>query len=134
MPVDVATAAQVHAALAWIVVLLTVTVALLLRAFDGPPSLRRSTRDLLVVLLAQGALGYVQYATDLPEVLVGLHLLGSALVWIAVLRLLLALRDRGLPEGDGTETADGADGTAAAAVPTPAGAGREKPAAATAGS
>jgi cytochrome c oxidase assembly protein subunit 15 len=145
MPVDVATAAQIHAALAWIVVLLALTVSLLLRVFDGPPSLRRSARDLLLVLLAQGVLGYVQYATDLPEVLVGLHLLGSALVWIAVLRLLLSLRDRGLPEADGTENAaaDGtedsaADGTEdsaadegpAADVPAPVDAEREQHAAA----
>lgn len=46
------------------------------------------------MLLAQGVIGYVQYFTDLPEVLVGLHMLGSALVWIAVLRVLLSLRER----------------------------------------
>ena len=35
----------------------------------------------LVVALAQGAIGYTQYFTKLPEVLVGAHLLGATLVW-----------------------------------------------------
>lgn len=47
-----------------------------------------------MILLLQGAIGYVQYLTDLPEILVGLHMLGSCLVWIGVVRLLLALRER----------------------------------------
>jgi cytochrome c oxidase assembly protein subunit 15 len=49
---------------------------------------------LFLILLAQGVIGYVQYFTNLPEVLVGLHMLGSALVWIGVLRVLFALRER----------------------------------------
>ncbi|MCF6523375.1 heme A synthase [Streptomyces sp. JJ36] len=97
MPVEWRTVAQLHAELAWAVVVLTVAVWLVLRVFDAPPGPRARARELLLVLLAQGALGYVQYLTELPEVLVGLHLLGSVLVWIAVLRLLLSLRERGLP-------------------------------------
>ena len=65
-----------------------------LKAVDAPAGPQRRTRDLFLVLLAQGVIGYVQYFTDLPEVLVGLHMLGSCLVWIAVLRVLLSLRER----------------------------------------
>lgn len=97
MPVDWKTVAQLHADLAWVVVGLTLALWFVLRAVDAPPGPRRSARDLFLVLLAQGAIGYVQYFTDLPEVLVGAHLLGSTLVWIAVLRVLLSLRDRGEP-------------------------------------
>lgn len=39
-------------------------------------------------------IGYVQYFLKTPEILVGLHMLGSCLVWIAVLRVLLSLRER----------------------------------------
>ena len=46
---------------------------------------------LLGVELAQGAVGFVQYATDLPVVLVGVHLLGAALG--------LGLRDVGTAAG-----------------------------------
>jgi cytochrome c oxidase assembly protein subunit 15 len=128
MPVGLETAAQVHAALAWIVVALTLAVWLLLRAFDAQEGPLRRTRELLTVLLAQGVIGYVQYFTELPEVLVGLHLLGAALVWIAALRLLLSLRERGLPQGgtaaDGAAAAGPASGTATAVpearLPAPA--------------
>ena len=65
-----------------------------LRAVDAPEGPRARSRDLLLVLLAQGVIGYVQYFTELPELLVGLHMLGSALVWITVLRVLLSLRER----------------------------------------
>lgn len=58
------------------------------------------------MLLAQGVIGYVQYFTDLPEVLVGLHMLGSALVWIAVLRVLLSLRERPLGTAEVPAQAD----------------------------
>jgi cytochrome c oxidase assembly protein subunit 15 len=49
---------------------------------------------LLVVELAQGLIGFVQYFTGLPVILVGFHLLGACLVWIAALRLLLATSTR----------------------------------------
>jgi cytochrome c oxidase assembly protein subunit 15 len=35
----------------------------------------------LIVAFAQGAIGYTQYFTKLPEVLVGAHLLGATMVW-----------------------------------------------------
>ncbi|MFD5256112.1 heme A synthase [Streptomyces bobili] len=97
MPLDWETVSKVHAVLAWIVVTLTFALWFVLRAVEAPRLPLDRTRDLFVVLLAQGVIGYVQYFTDLPEVLVGLHMLGSALVWIAVLRVLLALRERPEP-------------------------------------
>ena len=40
-------------------------------------------------------IGYIQYFTHLPAGLVWVHVTGSVLVWIAVLRLFLSMRDRG---------------------------------------
>lgn len=67
---------------------------LVLRVVDAPADTRARARDLLIVLLAQGAIGYVQYATQVPEALVAAHMLGSCLVWIAVVRIALSLRER----------------------------------------
>ncbi|MGW5094688.1 COX15/CtaA family protein [Streptomyces nodosus] len=92
--IDWETVAKVHAVLAWIVVTLTFALWFILKAVDSPASPLRRTRELFVVLLLQGVLGYVQYFTHLPEVLVGLHMFGSCLVWIGVLRVLLSLRER----------------------------------------
>ena len=97
MPIDWESVARLHSALAWVVVALGLAVWLLLRLVDAPAGPRARTRELLLVFAAQGVIGYVQYFTDLPEVLVALHLLGSTLAWVAVLRLLLSVRERGLP-------------------------------------
>ena len=67
-----------------LVIALTVTVFityLLLKNESGV--LRKRTGIFLLIILSQGAVGYVQYFTGLPELIVGIHLLGSTLVWIA---------------------------------------------------
>jgi cytochrome c oxidase assembly protein subunit 15 len=55
---------------------------------------RRAAVGLLVVSLAQGTIGFAQYFTDLPILLVGIHLLGAALVAAAMTWALLATRAR----------------------------------------
>lgn len=94
IPIDWQTVAQLHADLAWIVCGLSLALWFALRAVEAPPQPRARVRDLLLVLLGQGVVGYVQYATGLPGSLVGVHMLGSALVWIAALRVVLAMRER----------------------------------------
>ncbi|MGW7379831.1 COX15/CtaA family protein [Streptomyces sp. NPDC054794] len=91
---DWETVTKLHAVLAWIVVTLTFALWFVLKAVDAPEGPLHRTRELFVILLVQGVIGYVQYFTHLPEVLVGLHMLGSCLVWIGVLRVLLSLRER----------------------------------------
>ncbi|MGW1022630.1 COX15/CtaA family protein [Streptomyces sp. NPDC002577] len=98
MPVDWESVAKLHAVLAWIVVTLTFALWFVLKAVDAPKGPLHRTRDLFLVLLAQGVIGYVQYFMDLPEALVGLHMLGSAVMWIAVLRVLLSVRERPVDE------------------------------------
>ncbi|MFF3980274.1 COX15/CtaA family protein [Streptomyces sp. NPDC055808] len=94
IPLDWTMITQLHADLAWIVVALAVALWFVLKAVDAPAGPRSRARDLFLVLMGQGVIGYVQYFTKTPEILVGLHMFGSCLVWIAVLRVLLALRER----------------------------------------
>ncbi|MFC3576179.1 heme A synthase [Streptomyces yaanensis] len=94
IPIDWETVAKLHAVLAWIVVTLTFALWFVLKAVDAPPGPLHRTRELFLVLLGQGVIGYVQYFTHLPEVLVGLHMFGSCVMWIWVLRVLLSLRER----------------------------------------
>ncbi|MGR8011229.1 COX15/CtaA family protein [Streptomyces hypolithicus] len=96
MPFDWVDAAHLHASAAWVVCTLAVAMWLTLRIVDAPDDVRARARDLLIVLVAQGGIGYVQFFTGVPEILVGAHMLGSALMWIAVLRLALSLRERPL--------------------------------------
>ncbi|MFF7974729.1 COX15/CtaA family protein [Streptomyces sp. NPDC007905] len=92
--IDWETVSKLHAVLAWIVVTLTFALWFVLKAVDAPKGPLDRTRELFLILLGQGVIGYVQYFTHLPEVLVGLHMFGSCLVWIGVLRVLLSLRER----------------------------------------
>ena len=53
---------------------------------------RQVTVVLLVIELAQGLIGWVQYLTDLPVVLVGFHMLGAALISAGLARVLVSTR------------------------------------------
>jgi cytochrome c oxidase assembly protein subunit 15 len=79
----------IHAGLAVIVVALTVVLFVVLRRQPDATLARRTTLVLFVLLLAQGAIGGVQSLTGIPAVLVAVHLLGAALVWVGAIRVLL---------------------------------------------
>lgn len=85
---------QLHAFLVLLLIGLTVGTIFALRATGARRAAVTAAQALLGVELAQGLIGFVQYATDLPVVLVGLHLLGATLVVAAATRLLLAVVSR----------------------------------------
>ncbi|WP_407988035.1 COX15/CtaA family protein [Kitasatospora sp. CMC57] len=97
IPVDYDRLAQLHTDLAFLSFGLAIAAVFVLAAVKAPAAARARAKELLVVLLAQGLIGFVQYFTDAPEILVGLHMLGAALVWIAALRIPLSLRSRSEP-------------------------------------
>lgn len=89
--------AKIHAGFAWATVAVTVLLLVWAHRSAAPAKVRKATLVLLGVVLAQGVIGYVQYFTEVPEVLVGAHMLGSALLWIATLSVLYSQRERVLP-------------------------------------
>lgn len=92
---DPATTSQLHAYLVFLLIGLTLACVITLRTADAPRRAVVAAQTLLGVELGQGLIGFVQYATDLPVVLVGLHLLGASLVVVAATWTLLGTRDRG---------------------------------------
>jgi cytochrome c oxidase assembly protein subunit 15 len=88
------TVSQLHADAVFLLIGLTVAAILALPGLGAPDRVRRAVVVLLVVELAQGTIGYVQYFTGLPIVLVAAHVAGAMVLWIAALRLLFALRVR----------------------------------------
>jgi cytochrome c oxidase assembly protein subunit 15 len=86
---------QLHADLVFLLIGLTVALVLVVHTAGAPALLRRAASVLLAVELAQGLVGFVQYATDLPVVLVAFHLLGAALVSAALSWVLVSARQRG---------------------------------------
>jgi heme a synthase len=91
-----AAVSQVHADLVFLLVGLTVGTLVAFVVVRAPDRAVRAVSWLLAVELAQGLIGFVQYFTDLPVVLVGLHVLGAALVVACATWTLLGTRDRGL--------------------------------------
>ena len=92
MGVDPELVSQVHADLVFLLLGLTIALLAALHATDAPGRVRRAARDLLVVQLAQGLVGYVQYFTDLPIALVLVHMLGAVLVTAFTARLVWSVR------------------------------------------
>ncbi len=85
---------QLHTDAVFLLLGLTVAAVLVLRSVSAPQRARTAATVLLGVLLAQGVIGFTQYFTGLPVVLVGLHLLGAALTAAAMTWLLLGTRTR----------------------------------------
>ena len=52
---------------------------------------KRAIVFFLGISLGQGAIGYIQYVTGGPEILVAFHLLGAVLFWIAAWRIRLTV-------------------------------------------
>ena len=92
MGFDVELVSQLHADAVFLLLGLTVALLVALYATDAPGRVTRAARDLLVVQLAQGVVGYVQYFTDLPVALVLLHMLGAVLVTAFTARLVWSVR------------------------------------------
>ena len=52
---------------------------------------KKAIKIFAIIALAQGGIGYIQYFTGVPEILVAAHILGATLVWIAAWRIRLSV-------------------------------------------
>jgi heme a synthase len=85
---------QLHADIGWLLAGLSVAMVLGLWLSGAPRRAVRAGWIMLAALGSQGVIGYIQYFTHLPAGLVWVHVTGSVLVWIAVLRLFFIVRER----------------------------------------
>ncbi|MGH9158262.1 MAG: COX15/CtaA family protein [Acidimicrobiales bacterium] len=95
LDVAVGRAARLHGLAVVLLLAAVVTLLVLLRQEAVPAAAVRRGRVLLVVLLAQATIGYAQYFTGVPVLLVGAHIAGATAVWAAVVRFQLGVADRG---------------------------------------
>jgi cytochrome c oxidase assembly protein subunit 15 len=86
---------QLHADAVFLLLGLTVAAFLVVLTAGAPATVKGAAGLLLGLELAQGLVGFLQYFTDLPVVLVAFHLLGAALVAAAMTWLLVSVRERG---------------------------------------
>jgi len=102
---------QLHADIGWVLGTVAVMLALTVQLTEAPARVSRLSWIVLGLIGLQGVIGYSQYFSGLPAGLVWVHVANTALIWIAVLRLTFALRDR-------SQSAEPAEPAAEAAVPT----------------
>ena len=88
LPLDIGSVVRIHSLLVWALCAVTVLIVLRLRT-RGPAAMKAAT-ELLVVIVAQGGLGYIQYFSGVPALMVAFHVAGSILVWVMTLRLAFA--------------------------------------------
>ena len=89
---DPAQWSQLHADAVFLLLGLTVGLVVTLLVQRAPRPAVQAALVLLGLELAQGTIGFVQYFTDLPVLLVGLHLLGAAVLSASVTWTLLRVR------------------------------------------
>jgi heme a synthase len=85
---------QLHADIGWFLGALTLALLIGVRFGHTPLRVVRLSWLMLVMLVVQGAMGYTQYFDHLPAGLVWVHVSTSIGVWITVLLLYLATRER----------------------------------------
>lgn len=104
---DPVTVSKVHAGAVWLFGLTVLAVAVLAVRGTVAARVRNAALVLLGVTALQGLVGYTQYFTGLPEVLVATHMLGAALLVVAEVRVVLSLRVRTTPGVGPTSRARG---------------------------
>jgi cytochrome c oxidase assembly protein subunit 15 len=92
LPLDPRIISWLHADTVLLFIGLTIGLLVGGKALNLPAQVNSAVVNVLVVSLAQGLIGYVQYFTGLPWVLVALHIAGACVLWVVSLRLLLSTR------------------------------------------
>lgn len=96
--IDTRTIAWIHADSVLLFIGLLIGLILLVRTNNAYKSLSKSLNSLFILCIIQGFIGYTQWFTNLPWILVGFHVLGSVLIWINLMfifeKSIYSLKDR----------------------------------------
>jgi cytochrome c oxidase assembly protein subunit 15 len=104
---DIRVVARIHGTSVLVFLAIILLTLWMLRRARAPIDVLQRLGMLLVVTVAQAAIGYAQYLTGIPALLVGFHLAGATAVWAAVVWFYLGLFRRDAPiTSPGGPTAD----------------------------
>ena len=96
--IDTRTIAWIHADSVLLFIGLLIGLILLVRTNKEYKSLSKYLNTLFALCVIQGFIGYTQWFTNLPWILVGFHVLGSVLIWINLMLIfeksIYSLKDR----------------------------------------
>ncbi len=90
IPIALRDMAELHSSLALLLIGVTIGLVVALHMGEVPERVRRSARILMTVMVAQAAVGYTQYFTHLPALLVEVHILGATALVIGAVQTFLA--------------------------------------------
>jgi cytochrome c oxidase assembly protein subunit 15 len=76
---------RVHSGIVIVLVVLTLATLWLLARTRAPEQAQERGRLLILAMVVQGAIGYTQYFSHEPALLVGVHIAGATTVWAAML-------------------------------------------------
>ncbi len=89
IPIALRDMAELHSSLVLLLVGLTIGLVVGFHMAEVPERVRKAGRVLLGVMVAQAAVGYTQYFTHLPALLVEVHLIGVTVLVVAMIKTFL---------------------------------------------
>jgi cytochrome c oxidase assembly protein subunit 15 len=89
MPLDWTALTIGHGVLGATVLIIAIVLWVVLRRESSAVLARFRVAVFIIVVIVQGAIGVTQALDSLPALLVAIHLLGAAFVWVGALRVLL---------------------------------------------
>jgi heme a synthase len=88
---------RVHGTSAMVLLALVLVTFVFIYRTRAPHAVVRRLTVLLAVLVAQAGVGYAQYFTDIPALLVGIHVAGATALWAATVWFALGVTERPSP-------------------------------------
>jgi heme a synthase len=85
IPIPLADMARTHSSIVLVLGALTLVELWMMRRTSAPASVIKRAEALLAVMIAQGLIGYTQFFTHEPTLLVGFHVAGAVAVWMTLL-------------------------------------------------
>ncbi len=98
IPIALEEMTRIHAETVLAAVCVLLVVMWLVWRTDAPARVQNASLVLLAVMLTQGIVGYTQYFTHLPAILVGIHVLGASTVWATALWFHHGLSDHSVDD------------------------------------
>jgi cytochrome c oxidase assembly protein subunit 15 len=86
---DIRVIAWLHADSVLLFVGLIIGLLVITKLNSDSNHLFKTTRTLFIICLVQGFIGYVQWFSNLPWILVSFHVIGAVIIWIAIVNLAL---------------------------------------------
>jgi cytochrome c oxidase assembly protein subunit 15 len=130
VPIGLEDITRIHAEIVLTTLAVLLVLLWVLWRSNAPARVQDAGRVLLAVMVVQGIIGYTQFFTHLPAVLVGIHVFGASMVWSTALWFHHGLSDHRPEAPDdpdptstaGSDAAPGSDRTGTGGVGVGAGA------------